>query len=172
MDPMKIRHATVHDARTICDLVNALAEEGLMLHRSLEDIFDSIREFLVAVDEDTLLGCVAVDVFWGGLAEIRSLAVAPEARGRGVGGALVEAAVNDAYRLGIKNVFALTYEKPFFERRGFHVVDLKALPEKVWRECLHWYAKGYRHETAMLRELETEGYVPPERPAEILDETD
>jgi amino-acid N-acetyltransferase len=169
---MDIRHATVRDARVICDLVNALAEEGLMLHRSLEDVFDSIREFLVAVDGETLLGCVSVDVFWGGLAEIRSLAVAPDARGRGVGGALVAAAVDDAHQLGINKVFALTYEKPFFEKRGFHVVDLKTLPEKVWRECLHWYAKGYRHETAMLRELDVPSDAAPAPPPEILDEVD
>jgi amino-acid N-acetyltransferase len=169
---MEIRHATVRDARAICDLVNGLAEKGLMLHRSLEDVFDSIREFLVAVEGEMLLGCVAVDVYWGGLAEIRSLAVAADSQGRGVGKGLVEAAVDDAASLGIRKVFALTYEKPFFEKRGFRVVELKTLPEKVWRECLKWYALGHRHETAMLRELDIEGYVAPDRPREVLDESD
>lgn len=172
MHAMNIRHAIIPDARDICELVNQLAEQELMLHRSLEDVFDSIREFLVAEDEGRILGCVAVDVFWGGLAEIRSLAVADDARRRGVGKALVEAAVEDARDLGIHKVFAMTYEKPFFEKRGFSVVDLKTLPEKVWRECLKWYAQGHRHETAMLRELDTTPCPPIERPSEILEEAD
>ncbi len=134
---MTIRKAKCDDARAICSLINRYAEQGLMLHRSLESIYGSIREFLVAEDDSgELLGCVACDVFWRDLAEVKSLAVAPAARGRGVGSALVGEALEDARRLGVGRLFALTYERAFFERLGFEVVDRQKLPEKVWRECI------------------------------------
>ena len=152
---MNIRPATVSDARAICDLVNHYAEQDLMLHRSLEDIYDCLREFIVAEENSEILGCVAVDVYWGALAEIRSLAVAKAAKGNGVGAKLLTAAIEDAGRLGIVKLFALTYEQEYFLSRGFSVVDLNTLPEKVWRECLEWYNQGHRHETAMVLDLET-----------------
>ncbi len=134
---MEIRPAHIADAAAICGLVNQYAERGLMLHRSLENVYDALREFQVAVDEKgTVLGCVAIDVFWADLAEVKSLAVAPVARGGGVGSDLLAAGMADARRLGIRRLFALTYEKAFFERHGFDVIDRSTLPEKVWRECL------------------------------------
>lgn len=154
---MHVRKAIVPDARAISNLVNYWAEQGLMLHRSLESAYESLRDFSVAENDGSIVGCVALDVYWGDLAEIRSLAVAPDAKGTGVGRALVEAALRDAESLGISRVFAMTYEKPFFARLGFEEINLKALPEKIWRECLEWYSQGHRHETAMLR------YVPEPR---------
>lgn len=134
---MKIRKANVLDARGICELVNDYAEQGLMLHRSLESVYTRIREFHVAVDEaGAVAGCVAVAIFWADLAEVKSLAVADSQRGRGLGRKLVEAAIADAAGLGVRRLFALTYERGFFERLGFEVVDRQMLPEKVWTECL------------------------------------
>ncbi len=151
---MNIRPATVSDARAICDLVNYYAEQDLMLHRSLEDIYDCLREFIVTEENGDILGCVAVDVYWGALAEIRSLAVAEAVKGTGVGAELLAGGIEDARRLGIVKLFALTYEQEYFLGRGFTVVDLNTLPEKVWRECLEWYNQGHRHETAMVLDLE------------------
>ena len=151
---MKIEAARACDAQAICDLVNHYAERGLMLHRSLESVYDCLREFFVAREGDAILGCVALDVFWADLAEIRSLAVAEA--GKGMGRLLVEATIRDARRLGVTKVFAMTYEQEFFQRLGFAEVPLKSLPEKVWRECLDWYDCGHRHETAMLIELADE----------------
>jgi amino-acid N-acetyltransferase len=133
---MQIRPAKISDARDICGLVNYYAERGRMLHRSLESVYGSLREFTVARQRGKLLGCVAVDVFWANLAEVKSLAVSSSARGRGLGGKLIDAAIADAKRLGVKKLFALTYEKEFFLKQGFRVVDRQKLPEKVWRECI------------------------------------
>ncbi len=107
-----------------------------MLHRSLESVYDSLREFQIADDNGEVVGCVAVDIFWGDLAEIKSLAVAPGQHDKGIGGALMEAAIADAKAIGVKRLFALTYEQPFFARHGFVLTDRQLLPEKVWRECL------------------------------------
>lgn len=124
------------DAEKICELINHYAELGRMLHRSLESIYDALREFYVAEADGRVLGCVAVDIFWSDLAEIKSLAVGPDHRGGGLGKKLLAAAIDDARRLGVRKVFTLTYEKDFFAARGFKVIDRQRLPEKVWRECV------------------------------------
>jgi len=154
---MITRPARTSDAKAIQKLVNHFAEQDLMLHRSMESIYDSLREFIVAENSDgTIVGCVAVDIYWADQAEIRSLAVSEDVSGRGVGALLIEACIQDARKLGIDRLFAMTYVKQFFEKQGFHEVDIMTLPEKVWRECLEWYARGHRHETAMLLDMETE----------------
>ena len=148
---MTIRPARICDAQAICELINHHAERGKMLHRSLESAYAALREFLVAEDEDgRIVGCVAVDVFWADLAEVKSLAVVPDAQGRGLGAKLVRKAVEDAIRLGVRRIFALTYEQDFFARLGFGVIDRQDLPEKVWRECIACPKVDACDETAMI----------------------
>ena len=149
-----IRPATISDAAAIRDLVNGYAERGLMLHRSLESIYESIRDFLVWDDAGEVGGCVAVSVFWKDLAEIRSLAVADGRRGSGVGRELMRGALDSVKALGIASVFALTYEAEFFQRFGFRVVPKDALPAKVWRDCIYCPKADACDEIAVLREME------------------
>lgn len=132
-----IRPATIADAKAICAMVNYYAERGRMLHRSLESVYLSIRDFLVAQENGSVVGCVAVTVFWADLAEVKSLAVASGCRGKGVGSKLVQAAIRSARKVGVHKLFALTYEREFFLRLGFGVLDRDRLPEKVWRECIY-----------------------------------
>ena len=55
-----------------------------MIRRSMAELYESIREFIVAVDdENRVVGCVALHVFWEDLAEIRCLAVAEHVQGMG-----------------------------------------------------------------------------------------
>jgi len=150
---MTIRSARMPDAPAICELINYHAERGRMLHRSLEDVYSTMRAFLVAEADGQTVGCVAVAVTWTDLAEVRSLAVAPQWLGRGVGSALLAAAIDDARRLGVRKLFALTYEKDFFARRGFEVLDRQTLPEKVWRECIACPKRDCCDETAMMLTL-------------------
>jgi amino-acid N-acetyltransferase len=150
---MNIRPARVEDAAAICGIINYYAERGRMLHRSLESVYEALREFLVAEEDGAVVGCVAVDVYWGDLAEVKSLAVAPGRRGGGIGTQLIEAAVADAQRLGLGKLFALTYEKDFFLRQGFRRVRRESLPEKVWRECLACPKSDACDEIAMILNL-------------------
>ncbi len=125
-----------------------------MLHRSMESLYESLRDFIVAQDGGgKIVGCVALDIFWADLAEIKSLAAVPEARGKGVGFGLVAAAVAEAGKLGIGKLFALTYEQDFFIRQGFEVIDRNDLPEKVWRECFACPKVDNCDEIAMMRKL-------------------
>ena len=150
----RTRPARITDVPAICELINYYAERGLMLHRSLESVYEALREFMVAEDgQGQVIGCAAVDIFWGDLAEVKSLAVDPEQRGQGVGHRLLTAAIEDARQLGIKKLFALTYETEFLARNGFETIDRQTLPEKVWRECLACPKAEACDEIAMLCEL-------------------
>jgi len=150
---MVIRPARISDAAAICGLVNHYAERGRMLHRSLENVYDALREFLVACQRERIVGCVAVDIFWADLAEIKSLAVAPESQGAGVGSQLVRHAIDDARSLGVGRLFALTYEEEFFAKHGFAAIDRQQLPEKVWRECFACPKADACDEVAMMLRL-------------------
>ena len=150
---MRIRHARTSDAAAICELINYHAERGRMLHRSLEEVYARLRAFQVAEEDGRFFGCVAVDVFWADLAEVKSLAVAADRQQRGVGTMLLTAAVEDARDIGVTKLFALTYEKDFFSSRGFEVIDRATLPEKVWRECVACPKVDACDEVAMMRYL-------------------
>lgn len=151
---MTVRHARVTDAKRICEIVNHHAERARMLHRSLESVYDTVREFLVAEDDGgRVVGCVAVDVAWSDLAEIKSLAVAPDAQGRGIGSELLSAAERDARGVGVRRLFALTYEERFFARHGFERIDRDTLPVKVWRECIACPRFDHCDEIAMMKVL-------------------
>jgi len=132
---MKVRNARIPDAKAIAALINCYAEHDKMLFRSLAEIYEKLQMFLVADENEVVAGCCAMEIIWSDLAEIKSLAVAPGQKGRGLGRALVEAAVEQARQLGVPRVFALTLEPRFFERIGFSVVAKEDLPMKVWSDC-------------------------------------
>lgn len=132
---MKVRNARIPDAKAIAALINCYAEHDKMLFRSLAEIYEKLQMFLVADENEVVVGCCAMEIIWSDLAEIKSLAVAPGQKGRGLGRALVEAAVEQARQLGVSRVFALTLEPRFFERIGFSVVAKEDLPMKVWSDC-------------------------------------
>lgn len=106
-----------------------------MLFRALAEIYENLQTFLVAEEDETVVGCCALEVIWSDLAEIKSLAVAPAHVGRGIGRLLVRGALAEARRLGVPRVFALTLEPEFFEKLGFETVKREDLPMKVWSDC-------------------------------------
>jgi len=134
---LNIRPARVGDVPAIQELIRTFADRKLMIRRSPGELYESIREFFVAVDEDgRIVGCSALHVFWEDLAELKCLAVSEGVQGKGVGRMLVEACWASAAELEIKTVFTLTYVANFFEKCGFHQVDKAELPHKIWNECV------------------------------------
>ena len=131
-----IRKAKVGDVREIQGLIAGSASKGEMLHRSLSEIYDNLRDFYVFQGDRSLLGICALHVCWEDLAEIRSLTVLEGEREKGIGAKLVKTCLREAKRLGIRRVFALTYESSFFQQLGFAVVDKASLPHKIWTDCL------------------------------------
>lgn len=96
------------------------------------DLSEAHRDrFLVLVDEDEVVGCVAVEPY-GEAGLLRSLAIAAGARGRGLGGQLVEAAEASARTGGLQALYLLTTTAaPFFEARGYVPTDRSAVPAAV-----------------------------------------
>src|SRR5579883_698532 len=130
---LNIRPARVGDVPAIYELIRVFAERNLMIRRSLGELYESIREFLVAGDDTgSIVGCVALHVFWDDLAELRCLAVAEQVQGQGLGQRLVEACWDSARALEIPSVFTLTHAVAFFERCGYHQIEKSELPHKIW----------------------------------------
>lgn len=133
---MNIRKATVKDAKAIYDLIKRFARKYDMLPRSLNEIYENIRDFFVCMDNDSIVATAALHVLWEDLAEIRSVAVIKEYQGIGVGKKLARQCMKEAKKLGVSKVFALTYAPEFFIEMGFEEIDKNTLPQKIWGECL------------------------------------
>lgn len=142
---MRARRARPADAAALHALIARYAEEGLLLPRTLDEIRDHADHFLVLVERSAqnekaashkILGCVALEPYGTDLAEIRSLAVAPELRGGGVGARLVRTALATARRRKFSRVFAVTHAPEFFVRQGFTASSRQDVPEKVERDCV------------------------------------
>lgn len=133
---MAIRKARASDIREAHRLVNEFAKRQEMIARSLNELYENVRDLYVAEEDGRINGVCAVHVLWEDLAEIRSLAVREELRGRGIGRALVKRCLGDVRALGIKKVFALTYKPDFFKALGFREIDKSSLPQKIWGDCV------------------------------------
>ena len=139
---MRARTAKMSDAAAVHRVIAHYAGEGLLLPRTEAEIREHISRFLVLVEkrgrEEKVLGCVALEPYGPDLAEVRSLAVAPEARGQGrnVGDRLMKAAMDTARRRKIARLFAVTHRPDFFSRYGFTPGPRQAVPEKVERDCV------------------------------------
>ncbi|HEX2954144.1 MAG TPA: N-acetyltransferase [Bacillota bacterium] len=147
------RKAKMVDAESIHQLINNYAEQGLMLARSRSMIYESIREFTVVDDGGKFLGVGGLHVIWEDLAEIRALALDPSCLGKGIGRKLIEALVQEAQALGVARVFALTYQKEFFDHCGFKVVRKEEMSPKVWKECINCPKFPNCDEVAMIRNI-------------------
>ena len=130
-----IRKANVKDIKTIHKLLGYYAGQGLLLPRALSDMYDHLRDFYVEEDDSqkgSIIAACALGICWEDLAEIRSLAVHKDHRGKGLGAKLVQACIDEAETLGIRRVFTLTYAPEFFSGMGFEEIEKSALPHKIW----------------------------------------
>jgi amino-acid N-acetyltransferase len=146
-----IRKAKIKDIKQMQTLINAFARQDLMLPRSLNELYEHLRDYWVAEESRKVVGCVALHISWDDLAEIKSLAVAKEAQGRGLGRKLIEASLCEAGELGAKKIFVLTYKPGFFKNFGFKKISHASLPHKIWAECINCCKFPDCQETALLK---------------------
>ncbi|HIJ96258.1 MAG TPA: N-acetyltransferase [Desulfuromonadales bacterium] len=148
-----IRKAQIADVKEIQKLLISYANRGDMLSRSLSELYESLRDFYIEVEDGELIGTAALHIVWDDLAEVRSVAVAESAGRKGVGSRLVQACIDDARQLGLKRVFCLTYKPEFFGKHGFRLVDKAELPHKVWGDCIKCVKFPDCDENAMILDL-------------------
>ena len=132
---MKVEKARIEHATQIQNLINHFADRKLMLPRALSEIYEDIRDFVVVRNEESVIACSCLHIYWKDLAEIRSIVVDEENQGKGVGKTLIDTCISESKNLGISRIFCLTLIPRFFERLGFLRVDKMDLPHKVWAEC-------------------------------------
>lgn len=149
-----IRKAKLDDIKEIQRLIKLFSSRGGILPRSLSELYDHLRDFFVFIQDHKIVGICALHICWDDLAEIRSLAVQDKDQKKGIGARLVKACLEESKQLGVKRVFALTYQPLFFKKMGFKEVDKNVLPHKIWTDCLKCVKFPDCDEVAMLKELE------------------
>lgn len=148
-----IRKAKIQDIKEIQKLINSFAAKDLMLPRSLNELYENIRDFWVAEEGNKITGCCALHISWDDLSEIKSLAVAKNKQGKGLGGELVAACIDEAVNFGAKKIFVLTYKQDFFKKLGFKKIKHTELPHKIWAECINCCKFPDCQEVALLKVL-------------------
>ncbi|HTU01593.1 MAG TPA: RNA 3'-terminal phosphate cyclase [Candidatus Sulfotelmatobacter sp.] len=152
--PPVIRKARAVDVPAMQRLLAAFATRGDVLPRTLNEMYQHLRDFFVAETGGDVVGMCGLFIYWGDLAEVRSLAVRESAGGRGLGSRLVRACLEEAGTLGVRRVFALTNRPGFFARIGFQPLDKQKLPQKIWKDCITCAKFSCCDEVALIRDIE------------------
>ena len=156
------RKPTFADVEQIYALVANYAEEGMMLARSRNTLYETLRDMIIACDGDRVVGVGALHITWDAMAEVRTMAVAPDSTRQGIGAEIVRRLLDEGRMMGVKKFFTLTYKPGFFQSLGFVTVGRDKLPQKIWKECIDCPKFPDCDEIAMVR---NEG--APEKEAEI-----
>jgi amino-acid N-acetyltransferase len=156
---LTVRKAAMRDIHPLLELINGYASKGIMLPRTEFEMSENIRDFSVAYAGQQLLGCGALHYYTPTSGEVRSLAVDPNIKARGIGKRVVEALEKEALENDLHAIFAFTYVPDFFRRLGFLEVERGELPLKVWKDCLRCPKFHCCDEIAVLKAL-IPGFVP------------
>jgi amino-acid N-acetyltransferase len=134
---IKIQKAKASDVEAIYRLINMYALQGRLLPRTRESLYENLQAISIATIDDQIVGAASLHILGKDLSEIRSLVVAEEAKGKGVGKMLVQQIVEETKKIEINKLISLTYETTFFEKCGFQVIEKSDMPQKVWKDCIN-----------------------------------
>ena len=139
-----IRRARTADVRCIRDLIDTYSPDRRLLSKATVTFYEDVQEFRVAVNpsDGRVVGCGALHVMWEDFAEIRTVAVHPDHRGRRIGHRVVTELVEVAREVGVSRVFVLTFETRFFGSFGFTEIDGAPVPQPVYEQLLRSYDEG------------------------------
>ena len=133
----KTRNAVLPDVEHIHAIIQPYANEGVLLPRSTAELCENVRDFAVAEENGRIVGCGALHLYGLHLAEIRSIAVDPKSKGRGIGRLLVNALLAESRRQAVSCVCLFTRTPGFFSHLGFDVAQRQDLPDKIYKDCVH-----------------------------------
>lgn len=131
-----IRRARLSDVSRMIPLLEEYARQAEILPRNQDDLYRSIREWVVVEIDNKIVGMGSLLIMWQDLAEIRSLVIDPNYHGQRLGRHIVEMLLDDAEQMGLKRVFALTRKPGFFMKLGFKLTRIEQLPRKVKQDCV------------------------------------
>jgi amino-acid N-acetyltransferase len=139
---IEVRPARTSDIKAIHKLIVDFASGGRMLQKETVTLYESVQEFVVAVEDGQVVGCGALHVLWEDLAEVRSVAITETLRGKGIGNQILENIIKRAYELGLSRIFCLTFETKFFGRHGFEEIQGTPVEPEVYVQLLKSYDSG------------------------------
>lgn len=148
---MHARNATLPDAFVIEQLIYVHVADGTLLPRSLAEICENIRDFVVVENEGEIVGCGALHLYGMHLAEVRSITVTNKSKGKGAGRVLINALMKEAQKQSVTCVCLFTRIPDFFARMGFQEVAKEKLPDKVLKDCVRCPRQNACDEIAMYR---------------------
>lgn len=144
----------------LCDIPSMQAliapeiESGIILPRTDDEVATNIRSYTLALKEGELVGFCALHIHAPSLAEIRSLIIKEEFRGKKIGENLINTCLEEARGLGLQKVLSLTYKQSFFERLGFVEIPKESLPEhKIWADCIKCKHFPVCNEVSLIKNL-------------------
>lgn len=150
-----IRRARLSDVPHMMLLLNEYARQAEILPRAEADVYQSVRDWIVAVIDDKIVGMGSLLILWADLAEIRSLVIDPAYQGYGIGRRIVNRLLAEAKDLELPRVFALTRKPGFFLKLGFDLTHIEDLPRKVKKDCVFCPKFHACDEVAVIMPLET-----------------
>jgi amino-acid N-acetyltransferase len=136
-----VRRARTSDVPDIKRLVDTYAGR-ILLEKNLVTLYEAVQEFWVAELAGEVVGCGALHVLWGDLGEVRTVAVDPKVKGRGIGHAIVDQLLKVARELQLQRLFVLTFETEFFTRHGFAEIEGTPVTAEVYDEMCRSYDIG------------------------------
>ncbi|MDR0990969.1 MAG: amino-acid N-acetyltransferase [Propionibacteriaceae bacterium] len=142
MSEVRIRPAVAADVSVIREITRPYVEQHILVAKPPVAYYEGLQQFQVAEYDGQVVGCGALHVFWEDLGEIRTLAVAEQARGLGIGSALVDQLIASGRQLGLSRLFCLTFEVNFFSQHGFSPLYGNPVSPTVFAEMLRSYDEG------------------------------
>ena len=119
-----IRKATQADLKDIKIILS-------FYYLDTENVDINLPEFIVAQTNNKIIGCACLDP--GDVVELRSIAILPSYRNRGVGSKLVDAILKRAQDL-TDTVYLRTTSPVFFEKKGFKKLQ-NSEKKIIWKDC-------------------------------------
>ncbi|RAX58876.1 GNAT family N-acetyltransferase [Helicobacter monodelphidis] len=151
---MQVLKPVLADIPQMQQLVLPEIQAGLILERSDDEVATAIRSYHIIKENQTIIGFCALHIYSSVLAEVRSLVVKEEFRGRGLSKQLIEAISKEAAELGIKEILSLTYRKSLFESLGFVEIQKTEIPNhKIWADCIKCKHFPICDEIALVKKL-------------------